>query len=33
MAFPEGSKLFVGYFCANLDETNANMVQFTKRLN
>ena len=23
MAFPEGNKLFVSDFCANLDETNA----------
>ena len=33
MAFPEGNKLFAGNFCANLDETNADMVQFTKRWN
>ena len=26
MAFPEGNKLFVGDICANLDETNADMV-------
>ena len=31
MAFPEGNKLFAGNFRANLDETNADMVQFTKR--
>ena len=30
MAFPEGNKLLAGYFRANLDETNADMVQFTK---
>ena len=30
MAFPEGFKLFSGGFRANLDETNADMVQFTK---
>ena len=30
MAFPEGNKLFVGNFRANLDETNAGMVQFTR---
>ena len=28
MAFPEGNKLFVCDFCANLNETNADMVQF-----
>ena len=28
MAFPEGNKLFAGDFSANLDETNADMVQF-----
>ena len=33
MAFPEGNKLFAGDFRANLDETNANMVQFPKRWN
>ena len=33
MAFPEGNKLFVGDLRANLDETNADMVQFTKRWN
>ena len=33
IAFPKGNKLFVGDFCANLDETNADMVQFTKRWN
>ena len=31
MAFPEGNKLFVGDLHANLDETNADMIQFTKR--
>ena len=31
MALPEGNKLFAGDFRANLDETNADMVQFTKR--
>ena len=34
MAFPpEGNKLFAGDFRANLDETNADMVQFPKRGN
>ena len=33
MAFPRGNKLFAGDFRANLDETNADMVQFTKRCN
>ena len=33
MAFPEGDKLFAGDLRANLDETNADMVQFTKRWN
>ena len=33
MAFPEGNKLFAGDFRANMDETNADMVQFTKRWN
>ena len=33
IAFLEGNKLFAGDFCANLDERNANMVQFTKRWN
>ena len=32
IAFPEGNKLFAGKFRANL-ETNADMVQFTKRWN
>ena len=32
-AFLEGNKLFAGDFCANLDEKNADMVQFTKRWN
>ena len=31
IAFPEETKLFAGEFCANLDETNADVVQFTKR--
>ena len=31
MAFPEGKKLCAGDFRANLDETNADMIQFTKR--
>ena len=31
MAFSEGNQLFTGDFCANLDETDADMVQFTKR--
>ena len=29
----EGNKLFAGDFRANLDEKNADMVQFTKRWN
>ena len=33
MAFPEGNKLFAGDLHANLDETNVDMVQFTKRWN
>ena len=33
MAFPEGNKLFAGNFRAYPDETNADMVQFTKRSN
>ena len=33
MAFPDGNNLFAGDFRANLDETNAGMVQFTKRWN
>ena len=33
IAFLKGNKLFAGDFCANLDETNADMVQFTKRWN
>ena len=33
MALPEGNKLFAGDFRANVDETNADMVQFTKRWN
>ena len=33
MAFPKDNKLFVGDFRANLDETNADMVQFTQRWN
>ena len=32
-AFAEGNKLFEGDFRANLDETNVDMVQFTKRWN
>ena len=31
MAFPEGKKLCAGDFRVNLDETNADMIQFTKR--
>ena len=31
--FPEGYKLFAGAFHANLGETYADMVQFTKRWN
>ena len=31
MAFPEGNKLFPGDLRINMDETNADMVQFTKR--
>ena len=30
IAFSEGNKLFAADFQANLDETNADMVQFTK---
>ena len=33
IAFPEGNNQFAGDFRANLDETNADMVQFTKRWN
>ena len=33
IAFPEGNELFTGDFRANLDETNADMIQFTKRCN
>ena len=33
IAFPKGNQLFAGDFCANLDETDADMVQFTKRWN
>ena len=33
MDFPEGNKLFVRKFCANLDKTNADMVQFTEKWN
>ena len=33
MAFAEGNKLFARDFRTNLDETNADMVQFTKRWN
>ena len=31
--FPEVNKLFAGDLCANLDETNADMVQFTNGWN
>ena len=31
IVFPKGNKLFAGDLRANLDETNAGMVQFTKR--
>ena len=31
MAFPEENQVFAGDFRVNLDETNADMVQFTKR--
>ena len=31
MTFPERNKLFAGDFCGNLDKTNADMVQLTKR--
>ena len=33
IAFPERNNLFAGDFRASLDETNADMVQFTKRWN
>ena len=33
MAFPEGNKLFAGDLRANLNEINADMVQFTKKWN
>ena len=33
MAFSEENKLFAGGFRANPDETNPDMVQFTKRWN
>ena len=33
LTLPEGNKLFAGDFAANLDVTNADMVQFTKRWN
>ena len=33
IAFPEVHKLFADDFCAKLDETNADMVQFTKICN
>ena len=33
MAFSEGNLLFAGDFRANLNETNADMAQFTKRWN
>ena len=31
--FPEGSKLFACDLCSNPDETNVDMVQFTKKWN
>ena len=33
MAFPEGNQLFASDFRANLDETNADTVQFITRWN
>ena len=33
MTFSEGNQLFAVDFRANLDETNADMIQFTKRRN
>ena len=33
IAYSEGNKLLAGDLRANLDETNADMVQFTKRWN
>ena len=30
MAFSEGNQLFAGDFCANLDKTNANMVNLQR---
>ena len=33
MAFPEGNKLFAGDRRVNLDETHADMAQFTMRWN
>ena len=33
MAFSEGNQLFAGDVRTNLDETNADMVQFTKKWN
>ena len=33
MVFPEGDKLFADNFLVNLDKTNADIVQFTKRWN
>ena len=33
IAFSEGNELFASDFLANLDETNADMVQFTKTWN
>ena len=33
IAFPNENKLFAGDFCANLDETKTDMVQFTKKWN
>ena len=33
MALSKGNQLFAGDFAANLNETNADMVQFTKTWN
>ena len=33
MACSEGNQLFLGDFRVNIDETNADMAQFTKRWN
>ena len=30
MAFFEGNQVFAGDFCANLDKTNADIIQFTR---